>query len=86
MSRRAWGKVNAGVFFKLDLQSHQEELRQEHQAYVPMPRRPGALFVMIQSELGFVFLETSFNRPARAADPHQLTQRGLFEERCSTRI
>src|ERR1017187_298540 len=52
MSRRAWGKVNAGVFFKLDLQSHQEELRQEHQAYVPMPRRPGAMFVMIQSELG----------------------------------
>ena len=54
MSRRACGKVNAGVFFKFDLQPHQEQLRQEHQADVPMPRRPGAVFVVIQSELRFV--------------------------------
>ena len=33
MSRRACGKVNAGVFFKLGLQAQQEQLRQEHQAH-----------------------------------------------------
>src|ERR1035441_3898639 len=40
-----------------------------------MPRGPGAVFVMVQSEIRFVFLETAFDRPARAAHPHQLVHR-----------
>ena len=78
MSKRACGKVNAGVFFKFPLQAQQEELRQEHQAHVPVPRGPGAVFVMIQAQFGFVFLETSFNWPARAADAHQFAHRSLW--------
>src|SRR5674476_1438610 len=76
MSRRACGKVNAGVFFKLGLQAQQEQLRQEHQAHVPMPSGPGAVFVVIQSEFRFVFLKTAFNGPARATDAHQFAHRG----------
>ena len=76
MSRRAWGKVNAGVFFKLGLQAQQEQLRQEHQAHVPMPSGPGAVFVVIQSEFRFVFLKTAFYGPARATDAHQFAHRG----------
>ena len=53
-------------------------MRQEDHLHVPMPGRPGAVFVMVQSEFGFVFLKTAFNGPARAADTHQLAHRGLL--------
>src|SRR3989442_7597494 len=78
INRRAWGKVNAGVFFKFDLQADQEELCQEYQTHVPMPGGPGTVFVVVQSELGFIFLETPFNGPARSAHSNQFGHRGLF--------
>jgi hypothetical protein len=55
MSKRACGKVKAGVFFEFDLESYQEELGQEDQAHMAMPSGPGAVFVVIEAQFGFMF-------------------------------
>ena len=36
-------------FFKLQPQPHQEQLRQKHQPRMPVPGRPGPMFVVVQS-------------------------------------
>ena len=65
-------------FFEFDLQAQQEQLGQEHQAHMPVPRLPRTVFVVIQSEFRFVFLETAFNGPARAADAYQFAHQSLW--------
>ena len=42
-----------------------------------MPRRPGAMFVVVPSEFGLVFLETAFNGPAGPTHSNQFLHRGI---------
>ncbi len=54
---------------------------------VPMPGRPGTMFVVIHPELRFVFLKATFDQPAGLTHAHPFSQgTTLPPVRCSGRI
>ena len=75
------------MLLAFDLEAQQKQLSQEDQAHVPMPRGPGAVFVVVQPEFGFVFLKKQRSMGQRAP----LTRTSSFigvcpRGRCSGRI
>jgi len=63
-SARAWGSVSAGVFFKTKPQPQQKVQREEHIEHMPVPCRPGAMFILIHANMAFAVLEALLYRPA----------------------
>src|SRR5712691_775087 len=64
-------------FMKQQAQVDQEEVCQGHQGHVMMPTQPRPGFIVVQPDLAFAFFKEAFNRPAQAAEPHQVGQRQL---------
>src|SRR5574341_39876 len=71
-SVRACGSVKAGVFFEPNPQAQEEVEREEHVEHVPVPRRPGPVFIMIHADLALPVLEALLDRPAQGCRAAQL--------------
>ena len=53
-----------GVLLEPQLQTDQEEMRQEAQSHVMMPACPTASLIVVQTNFLFGFLEAGLDRPA----------------------
>ena len=90
-SRRTSGTVSGsnpaacttGAFSPDGVLAHDGEIgmRQHGQRDVPVPARPGAHLVLVQSGLALGLLKAALDPPALARNPHQLGQRGSSGER-----
>src|SRR3990172_2644841 len=65
------------LVLKANSQTHQEVMSQRDQQHMMMPTQPTACFVVVKTDFAFGFFEDGFNRPAHAADAHELAERRI---------
>ena len=73
----AWGKVMAGVFFKLDSESQHKVQPRKNIDHMAMPGWPGAMLIMIHSQLAFSLFEALLDRPSHHGGFAHLRERHI---------
>ena len=72
------GSVNRGVFFKEQSHPKHKMKCQKHIPHMPMPSRPGTMFIAIHADLALAFLKALLYRPAHGGRFNKFCKRSLF--------